>query len=98
MAHASCRISLSASFNRQKGNAMDLQELLAAVNDLPPDERKKLVAHLTEHEGQNPQRGEEWLAKLDSALDKFWDNVSPDEKTAILEAINTKSLPSENEG
>jgi hypothetical protein len=76
---------------------MDIEELLAAVNDLPPDERKQLMARLTEQEGTNTQTGEAWLAKLDAALDKFWENVSPDEKVAILEAINTKSLPSEKD-
>jgi hypothetical protein len=74
---------------------MNLDEIIAAVDALPPDDREKVKAHLEKPQPKKWQNGEEWLALLDAAVDKFWGDTPPDERDAIIEAINTKSPPSE---
>jgi hypothetical protein len=74
---------------------MNLEQLLAAVDDLSPDDRERLKAYLAASKPLRRRSGEEWLAQLDTALDKFWAGTSDQERAAILEAINIKSPPSE---
>ncbi len=74
---------------------MDLKDLIETVDNLPPEDFERLKAHIAERSESELRPGETWLAKLDAALDKFWTGVSPDEQAAILQAIQTKSAPSE---
>ncbi len=74
---------------------MNLEEIIAAVDKLPPEDRERLKAHLAEEKPRQWKSGEEWLALLNDAVDEFWADTSPEEKAATIEAMNIKSKPSE---
>jgi hypothetical protein len=74
---------------------MDLEQILAAVNDLSPDDLERLKAYLATAKPTGSRPGKEWLARFDAALDDFWADTSSEERKAIIEAINVKSAPSE---
>ncbi len=45
---------------------------------------------------KNPlSAGENWLARLDTALNEFWADTPTEERAKILKAITTKSTPLE---
>jgi truncated hemoglobin YjbI len=71
-----------------------LEQILAAVDQLSPDDLERLKAHLKERM-TSLSAGENWLARFDTALDEFWADTPEEEQTAILQAITAKSTPSE---
>lgn len=72
---------------------MNLDEILEAVDNLPPDDLEKLKARLAEPKQPQWHSGEEWLALFDAAVEEFWAGTAAEEREAILEAINIKSKP-----
>jgi hypothetical protein len=37
--------------------------------------------------------GEEWMELWEAGVKKFWGDTPPEERKAIIDAINTKSIP-----
>ncbi len=74
---------------------MTLEEILAAVDQLSPDDLERLKAYLKESPGSPSSTGADWLARFDAALDEFWADTPNAEQNEILRAIETKSIPSE---
>ena len=74
---------------------MTLEEIIAAVDKLPPDDKERLKAHLAQEKLRQWKSGEEWLTLLNTAVEEFWADTSPEEKAAVIEAMNIKSKPSE---
>ncbi len=72
-----------------------LEEILAAVDQLSPEDLERLTTYLKKRTGAPPSAGEDWLAQLDIALDEFWADTPQKEQTEILQAITTKSTPSD---
>ncbi len=68
----------------------NLEQILAAVDQLSPDEREKLRMYL-ENSAKSSSAGKKWLAQFDAALDEFWADTSDAEQAEILKAIETKS-------
>lgn len=75
---------------------MDIQDLLAAVDDLSPDDLERLKAQIAEREKavQSQRTAEEWLAELRSIAVEFRGDSSDEEMQALTEAMNEKSAPS----
>ncbi len=74
---------------------MDVDNLIQALDNLTPNERARVQAHLADSNAPEGHTDEEWQARLDAVLDEFWADTPPEERAAILEAINTKSAPAE---
>ena len=75
---------------------MNLDQILAAINNLSPDEREHLKAYLSEHELSHQHRSvEAWLAEFQEIATEFRGDSSDDEMRQIVEAITLKSRPSE---
>ncbi len=74
---------------------MNLDQLLAVVNDLSPEDQEKLKEHLSERKPAQPRTVEEWIAELEDIAREFRGDSSDEEMREIIEAINTKSKPSE---
>jgi hypothetical protein len=74
---------------------MNLDEVIAAADALPQDDREKLKAHLSQQELSEPQTVDEWMAELKSIADEFRTIATEEEIDAVIEAINIKSPPSE---
>ncbi len=75
---------------------MDIQDLLAAVDDLSPDDLERLKAQIAEREKavHSPHTAEEWLAKLKSIAAEFRGDSSDEEMQELIAAMNEKSAPS----
>src|SRR5215813_6079036 len=73
------------------GSSMNLEEIIAAVDKLPPEDKERLKAHLAEEKPRQWKSGDEWLALLNAAVDEFWADTTAEEKDAIIEAMNMKS-------
>jgi hypothetical protein len=74
---------------------MNLDEIIAAADALPQDDREKLKAYLSQQELSEPQTVDEWMAELKSIADEFRTIATEEEIDAVIEAINIKSPPSE---
>lgn len=75
---------------------MNIDELLQIVDDLSPDEFQRLKAHIAKRKSEEkPRTYEEWQAKIETALDKFWGDSTEEEMEALFEAIRTKNPSSE---
>ncbi len=72
---------------------MTLDDLLTAVDHLPPDELTQLKAKIAEREAQQRAVDEAW-SRIDEILTAFWGDSTEEEKQEILDAIRTKSPPS----
>ena len=72
-----------------------LEQILTAVDQLSPDDVERLKVYLDERTASPQSAGERWLARFDAALDEFWADTPLEERAAILQAISTKSTPSE---
>ena len=75
---------------------MDLEQLLEVVDHLSAADKNKLKAHLVK--GQKPAKPrtvEDCIAELEDISREFKGTSSDEEMSAIVEAINTKSKPSE---
>jgi hypothetical protein len=74
---------------------MDLQTLLTTIDNLSPEDRERLKAHLAQQENARREHASQVLADLDAAIDEFWGESSDEEMQSIFEAMRTKSTPSE---
>ena len=73
---------------------MDIQDLLAAVDELSPDDLQRLKARITEREQALPaaRTQQEWQAIVDNAIDAFWADSTPEEIEALAAAMSTKII------
>ena len=74
---------------------MNLETLLANIDNLSPEDRERVKAHLTQQEQAHRESIEHTLADLDAAINEFWGDSSEEEMNTIIEAMRTKSTPSE---
>jgi hypothetical protein len=75
---------------------MNLEEILAAVDKLPPDDLERLKAHLNRTKtSSKPRTVEEWMAKFNEIADEFRGDSSDEEMRDLIAAMNMKSPPSE---
>ncbi len=71
---------------------MTLEEILAAVDQLSPDDLKQLKAYVEEREQPNsPRTAEEWMAELSTIAEEFRGDSSDEEMQDIVAAIQLKS-------
>lgn len=71
---------------------MNLDQLLEAADQLSPEDRDKLKAHLAERqETAKLHTVEEWTAELEDIAREFRGDSSDDEMREIIEAMNIKS-------
>jgi hypothetical protein len=73
---------------------MDLQDILAAVDNLSPDDLERLKARIAAREQviHPPRTAEAWQAVLDEAIDAFWDDSTPEEMQALAAAMSAKLI------
>jgi hypothetical protein len=71
---------------------MDIQDILAAVDDLSPDDLARLKARIAVREQATlpPRTAEEWQTVLDKAIDAFWEDSTPEEMQTLAAAMSTK--------
>ena len=75
---------------------MDLEQLLEVVDHLSAADKNKLKAYLIkDQKPASPRTVEDWVAELEDIAHEFKGTSSDEEMSAIVEAINTKSKPSE---
>ncbi len=75
---------------------MTFEEILAAVDQLSPDDLKRLKAHLIERERTNkPRTAEEWMTELRDIAAEFRGDSSDEEMRDIVAAMQLKSPPSD---
>ena len=75
---------------------MDFEQLLEVVDHLSAVDKNKLKAHLIKgQKPASPRTVEDWIAELEDIAREFKGTSSDEEMSAIVEAINTKSKPSE---
>jgi hypothetical protein len=73
---------------------MDLNELLDSVDHLTPDDLERLKARIAAREQRNssPLSKDEWLARIDKAVDSFWGDSSKEEIEDIAAAMSKKFI------
>ncbi len=74
---------------------MDLQVLLKAIDQLPPDELDRLKRRVEERQGElqaNAHRVAEQMAALDSAVAEFREGLSDEKLSELLAAMNVKQI------
>jgi hypothetical protein len=75
---------------------MDLEQLLAAIGDLSPEERERLRQYLArQQESSKPRTVDEWLAEFQDIANEFRGESSEEEMKEIIQAMTLKSKPSE---
>ena len=75
---------------------MDLNQILAAVDDLSVEERDQLQKYLSGHGMSRPRRtAEEWMAELTDIAREFRGDSSDEEMKEIFEAMSLKSVRSD---
>ena len=71
---------------------MNLDQLLAVVNELSPEDREKLTAYLSTHqEVTKPRTVEGWLVEFADIASEFQGESSAEEMDEILQAMTMKS-------
>ena len=72
---------------------MNVEELLKELDKLPPSDWERIKAHIIEREQETqPHTVEEWQSIVDSAIDAFWGDSTPDEMEALATAMSTKII------
>ncbi len=75
---------------------MTLEQILAAVDQLSPDDLERLKIYVEERERMNrPRTAEEWMAELRSIAQEFRGESSDEEMRDIITAMQMKSPPSD---
>lgn len=75
---------------------MNIDQLLAVIDELPPEDLERVKAHLAEGSHKpRPKTAEEWEQELKSIAEEFRGESSDEEMREIIEAMNLKSKPSD---
>ncbi len=77
---------------------MDLNKLIEAVDNLPPEDLNALEAHIAQRKQAQPSHHrtvEEWMGELKRIADDFRGDSTEEEMAEIVAAMTTKSTPSE---
>jgi hypothetical protein len=75
---------------------MNLEQILAAVNDLPSDDLERLKAYLKAREQSDEhQTVDEWMNEFRAIAEAFRGNSSDEEMRDIVAAMNLKTPPSD---
>ncbi len=69
---------------------MNQDTLLAAIDNLSPEDREQVKAHLAEQEQSRQENIKQTLADLDAAIDEFWGDSSDEEMQAIFESMRAR--------
>jgi hypothetical protein len=76
---------------------MDIDKILAVIDNLSTDELQRLKLRIAEREQTQQRTAEQWLTALDAAITEFRGDSSEEEMQQIFEAMSMKSVPSEKD-
>jgi len=74
---------------------MNLDTLLEAIDKLSPEEREQVRTHLAAQDQSEREKVDQIMIELNAAIDEFWGDSSEEEMQMIVDAMRTKSKPSE---
>lgn len=75
---------------------MDVDKLIRALDDLTPDQRARVEAHLAAHQSTSQTDADAWAAALDAAIAEFREGLSEEDIDEIAAAMTAKHVRPED--